>query len=80
MFFITIIIHQAIGLRMAKEAEEEKRHGQQKAMQAIINEKKAELDRYTVRTLFYIQVIILKLLCRHNTNRWNVSKQNKDHN
>jgi len=33
---------------MAKEAEEEKRHGQQKAMQAIINEKKAELDRYTV--------------------------------
>ena len=33
---------------MAKEAEEDRRHGQQKAMQAIINEKKAELDRYTV--------------------------------
>ena len=38
---------------MAKEAEEDRRHGQQKAMQAIINEKKAELDRYTVIASFY---------------------------
>lgn len=41
---------------MAKEAEEERRHGQQKAMQAIINEKKAELDRYTVK---YITINII---------------------
>ena len=38
---------------MSKEAEEDRRHAQQKAMQAIINEKKAELDRYTVWFLFF---------------------------
>jgi len=46
---------------MAKEAEEDRRHGQQKAMQAIINEKKAELDRYTV-------IIIILIIIHNNTN------------
>ena len=37
---------KAIGSRMTAENEEGQRHRQQRAMQAIIGEKKAELDRY----------------------------------
>ncbi len=36
---------QAIGLRMAVENEVEHRHRQERALQTMINEKKAELDR-----------------------------------
>lgn len=36
---------QAIGLRMARENEGDQRVRQQRALQAIINEKRAELDR-----------------------------------
>ena len=35
----------AIGLRMASENEAEQRSRQQRALQAVINEKRAELDR-----------------------------------
>jgi intraflagellar transport protein 20 len=37
---------KAIGLRMAVENEVENRHRQERALQSMINEKKAELDRY----------------------------------
>lgn len=37
---------KAIGSRMAAENEEGQRHRQQRALQAVISEKKAELDRY----------------------------------
>jgi uncharacterized protein YhaN len=36
---------RAIGLRMARESESEQRTRQQRALQAVINEKRAELDR-----------------------------------
>ena len=38
---------RAIGLRMAKENEADHRSRQQRAIQAVLNEKRAELDRYT---------------------------------
>jgi len=38
---------RAIGLRMAKENEADQRSRQQRAIQAVLNEKRAELDRYT---------------------------------
>lgn len=37
---------QAIGLRLAAENEEEQRRRQERSLQTMINEKKAELDRY----------------------------------
>lgn len=40
---------QAIGLRMAVENEEEQRRRQERALQTMINEKKAELDRYNIQ-------------------------------
>jgi intraflagellar transport protein 20 len=40
---------RAIGLRMAKDNEAEQRSRQQRALQAVINEKRAELDRYTAQ-------------------------------
>jgi len=40
---------KAIGSRMAAENEESQRQRQQRAMQAIISEKKAELDRYVAQ-------------------------------
>ncbi len=36
---------KAIGLRMAVENEVDNRHRQERALQAMINEKKSELDR-----------------------------------
>ena len=44
-FLIFVFDEQAIGLRMARENESEQRTRQQRALQAIINEKRAELDR-----------------------------------
>lgn len=38
---------KAIGLRMAVENETDQRHRLQKQLQALINEKRAELDKYT---------------------------------
>jgi intraflagellar transport protein 20 len=43
------IFAQAIGLRYATETESEQRTKQQRALQAVINEKRAELDRYVVQ-------------------------------
>eukprot|EP01035_Chromulina_nebulosa_P021084 gene21084-27323_t len=40
---------KAIGLRLAVENENESRNRQIKSIQAIISEKKAELDRYTTQ-------------------------------
>eukprot|EP01039_Chlorochromonas_danica_P005377 gene5377-5915_t len=40
---------RAIGLRMAVENEEEQRRRQERALQTMINEKKAELDRYNIQ-------------------------------
>eukprot|EP01038_Epipyxis_sp_PR26KG_P006621 gene6621-9088_t len=40
---------RAIGLRIAAENEVEQRVRQQRALQTMINEKKAELDRYTTQ-------------------------------
>lgn len=40
---------RAIGLRMAAENEEEQRYKQERALQTMINEKKAELDRYVAQ-------------------------------
>jgi hypothetical protein len=40
-----ILSEQAIGLRMACENEAESRSRQKRTLQALINEKKAELDR-----------------------------------
>lgn len=40
---------KAIGLRIAAENEVEQRNRQQRAYQTMINEKKAELDRYTIQ-------------------------------
>lgn len=40
---------RGIGLRMSAENEAENRTRQQRALQAIINEKRAELDRYTAQ-------------------------------
>eukprot|EP01041_Mallomonas_annulata_P009381 gene9381-19467_t len=40
---------RAIGLRMAVDNEADKRTRQQKALQALINEKRAELDRYSLQ-------------------------------
>lgn len=42
------VIEQAIGLRVATESEAEQRIRQERALQTMINEKKAELDRYVV--------------------------------
>eukprot|EP00602_Paraphysomonas_sp_CaronLab_P008290 CAMPEP_0185021222 /NCGR_PEP_ID=MMETSP1103-20130426/3907_1 /TAXON_ID=36769 /ORGANISM="Paraphysomonas bandaiensis, Strain Caron Lab Isolate" /LENGTH=113 /DNA_ID=CAMNT_0027552619 /DNA_START=99 /DNA_END=440 /DNA_ORIENTATION=+ len=38
---------RAIGLRMSCENEADQRNRQKRALQALINEKRAELDRYT---------------------------------
>lgn len=40
---------KAIGLRMAAENEAEQRQKQERALRAVINEKRAELDRYVVQ-------------------------------
>ena len=40
---------KAIGLRMAAENEAEQRQKQERALRAVINEKKAELDRYVAQ-------------------------------
>ena len=45
VFRILYAVLQAIGLRMTRENEAEQRTRQQRALQAIINEKRAELDR-----------------------------------
>lgn len=46
------VILQAIGLRIAAESEAEQRIRQERALQTMINEKKAELDRYVLLALF----------------------------
>ena len=40
---------KAIGLRMAAENEADQRQKQERALRAVINEKKAELDRYAAQ-------------------------------
>lgn len=40
---------KAIGLRMAAENEADQRQRQERALRAVINEKKAELDRYVAQ-------------------------------
>ncbi len=46
---VNVCFLQAIGLRIDVERETDQRHRQQKALQTLINEKKAELDRYTMQ-------------------------------
>lgn len=41
---------QAIGLRMTCENEVDQRNRQRRALQALINEKKAELDRHVAQS------------------------------
>lgn len=46
-----VLLYQAIGLRMTCENEADQRNRQRRAIQAQINEKRAELDRYVSKSL-----------------------------
>ena len=59
---------KAIGLRMAAENEAEQRQKQERALRAVINEKKAELDRYvaqyqSLERIETEQRVLLEKLC-----------------
>jgi hypothetical protein len=48
-----LFLYKAIGLRMACENEADQRSRQKRTLQALINEKKAELDRLVSDSLPY---------------------------
>jgi hypothetical protein len=71
---------QAIGLRMTCENEADSRSRQKKTLQALINEKKAELDRWRLLSLSPPLTLPLLVDILHNVNLWKELKLSKKSN
>jgi len=59
---------RAIGLRMATENEADQRVRQQRSLEAMIKEKRGELDRYVPACLYIVSIFHLHSLCSCSKN------------